>query len=49
MAKISAGVATSHLPAIGAALDNGISDNGYWKPLFEGYDFCKKMDSRKET
>lgn len=42
MAKISAGVATSHVPAIGAALDNGISGNEYWKPLFDGYDFAKK-------
>jgi protocatechuate 4,5-dioxygenase beta chain len=42
MAKITAGVATSHVPAIGAALDNGISGNEYWKPLFDGYDFAKK-------
>jgi protocatechuate 4,5-dioxygenase beta chain len=42
MARIIAGVATSHVPAIGAALDNGKSDEPYWKPLFAGYEFSKK-------
>jgi len=38
MARITAGVATSHVPAIGAALDNGKSDEDYWKPVFAGYE-----------
>lgn len=42
MAKITAGVTTSHVPAIGAALDNGKSNDDYWKPVFAGYDFAKK-------
>jgi protocatechuate 4,5-dioxygenase beta chain len=37
MAYISAGVGTSHVPAIGAALDLGKSDEPYWRPLFAGY------------
>ena len=37
MAKIVGGVGTSHVPAIGAALDNGIAGNEYWAPLFNGY------------
>ncbi|SRR6266478_315966 len=41
MAKITAGIATSHVPAIGAALDNGKSGEPYWAPLFEGYRFSK--------
>lgn len=41
MAKITAGVATSHVPAIGAALDNGKSGEPYWHPVFAGYDFAK--------
>jgi protocatechuate 4,5-dioxygenase beta chain len=48
MAKISAGVATSHVPAIGAAIDNGITETDYWKPLFEGYDFAKKWIAEKK-
>ncbi|WP_076536616.1 class III extradiol dioxygenase subunit beta [Shewanella sp. UCD-KL21] len=42
MAKITAGVATSHVPAIGAAIDNNKTQDDYWKPLFTGYDFSKK-------
>jgi protocatechuate 4,5-dioxygenase beta chain len=41
MAKITAGVATSHVPAIGAALDSGKSGDAYWAPLFKGYEFSK--------
>ncbi len=37
MARIIAGVGTSHVPAIGAASDNGKTDKAYWKPLFDGY------------
>ena len=37
MADIVAGIATSHVPAIGAALDNGKADTPYWKPVFDGY------------
>jgi protocatechuate 4,5-dioxygenase beta chain len=37
MAKIIAGVGTSHVPAIGVAVDQGITDQPYWKPLFDGY------------
>ena len=42
MARIVAGVATSHVPAIGAALDNGKSGDAYWRPLFAGYEPSKK-------
>jgi protocatechuate 4,5-dioxygenase beta chain len=42
MARITAGVATSHVPAIGAALDLGKSTEPYWKPVFDGYDFAKR-------
>ena len=41
MARITAGVATSHVPAIGAALDNGKSGEDYWKPVFAGYEASK--------
>lgn len=41
MASITAGVATSHVPAIGAALDHGKSTEPYWAPVFAGYEFSK--------
>lgn len=42
MARLSAGIATSHIPAIGAALDNGRSQEPYWQPVFAGYEFSKR-------
>ncbi|MGA1742107.1 MAG: class III extradiol dioxygenase subunit beta [Pseudohongiellaceae bacterium] len=42
MAKITAGVTTSHVPAIGAAFDNGKTGEEYWKPVFAGYDYSKE-------
>lgn len=42
MAKITAGVATSHVPAIGIAVDLGKTGEDYWKPVFKGYEFSKQ-------
>ena len=42
MAKIIGGVGTSHVPAIGVAIDRGKTDEDYWRPLFEGYEPSKK-------
>jgi protocatechuate 4,5-dioxygenase beta chain len=42
MARISASVYTSHVPAIGAAIDLGKTEEPYWVPLFKGYDFSKQ-------
>ena len=42
MARITAGVATSHVPAIGAAIDQGRTGEPYWAPLFAGYEFSKR-------
>jgi protocatechuate 4,5-dioxygenase, beta chain len=42
MARISASVYTSHVPAIGAALDLGKATEPYWQPLFKGYEPSKQ-------
>ena len=42
MARITASVYTSHVPAIGAALDLGKSQEPYWQPLFRGYDYGRQ-------
>jgi protocatechuate 4,5-dioxygenase beta chain len=42
MAKIVGGLATSHVPAIGAALDHGRENEPYWQPLFAGYERAKR-------
>ena len=38
MATITAGIGTSHVPAIGAAIDSDQTQTPYWKPLFDGYE-----------
>jgi protocatechuate 4,5-dioxygenase, beta chain len=51
MAKITAGVTTSHVPAIGAAIDLGKVKEAYWAPLFAGYEFSKRwmQESRPDV
>ena len=46
MAKIIAGVGTSHTPALGAAVDIGKTNEPYWMPLFKGYDVCSQCYGR---
>ena len=42
MARITASVYTSHVPAIGAALDHDRTGEPYWQPLFAGYERSKQ-------
>jgi protocatechuate 4,5-dioxygenase beta chain len=42
VAKIIAGVGSSHVPAIGAALDNGKTEEPYWKRVFSGFEKSKE-------
>ena len=51
MARVSAGVATSHVPAIGAAIDTGNTGTDYWAPVFAGYEFSKRWirDARPDV
>ncbi len=38
MADLFAGIGTSHVPGIGAAVDHNKTQTDYWKPLFDGYE-----------
>jgi protocatechuate 4,5-dioxygenase beta chain len=51
MARITASVYTSHVPAIGAALDLGKTKEPYWVPVFKGYEFSKQWmkDNRPDV
>ncbi len=42
MARITAGVASSHVPAIGVAVDLGKTAEAYWQPVFAGFDWTKQ-------
>ncbi|WP_435244126.1 class III extradiol dioxygenase subunit beta [Streptomyces sioyaensis] len=37
MSEVIWGLATSHVPSIGAAMDRGMTADPVWSPLFEGY------------
>lgn len=45
MATIKAGISTSHIPAMGAAIDLGKTAEPYWVPVFAGYDFSRRWIS----
>ena len=42
MARITAGLTTSHVPAIGMAIDLGKTQEPYWQPVFAGYEWTRK-------
>jgi len=42
VARITASIYTSHVPAIGAAIDHGKTGEPYWQLVFKGYDFSKQ-------
>ena len=42
MAEIVAGAAMSHVPAIGVAIDQGLTQDPYWQPVFAGYEASRK-------
>ncbi len=42
MAKITASAFTSHVPAIGAAMDLGKTEEPYWQNVFSGYEFSRQ-------
>ena len=41
MARIVAGIGTSHVPSIGVAYDQGRTQEAAWKPLFDAYEPVK--------
>jgi protocatechuate 4,5-dioxygenase beta chain len=42
VARLIAGIGTSHVPAIGVAIDQGKTREPYWKPVFDGYERAKR-------
>jgi len=41
MARLLGGVTSSHIPAVGNAIANGITQTPYWKRFFDGYEPAK--------
>ena len=48
MARVTAGLTTSHVPAIGAAIDLGKTAEPYWAPVFQGYEYSKRWIAEKK-
>jgi protocatechuate 4,5-dioxygenase beta chain len=48
MARITAGIATSHIPALGAAMDLGRTAEPYWVPCFAGYDWTRAWEEAQK-
>ena len=49
MAKLTAGIATSHVPLMGVAIDQGKTDEDYFQPIFAGYDWTKDWIAKPEN
>jgi protocatechuate 4,5-dioxygenase, beta chain len=47
VARIVAGIGSSHVPAIGAAIDNNKTEEPYWKRVFAGFE--KSQEWMRET
>jgi protocatechuate 4,5-dioxygenase, beta chain len=42
MARVTTGITSSHIPALGAAIQTGTKGNDYWGPVFAGYEPIKE-------
>lgn len=42
MAKITAGLTTSHIPAMGHVMDTHRTNEPYWQPVFSGYQWSRE-------
>lgn len=48
MARITAGVASSHIPALGVASDLGKTAEDYWAPAFAGYEWTRRWEAEQK-
>jgi protocatechuate 4,5-dioxygenase beta chain len=49
MAKLTAGIATSHVPLIGVGVDQKKQSEPYFQPIFAGYDWTKAWIKQAEN
>lgn len=45
MAHVTAGIACSHVPAIGAAMDTHKTGEPYWRPVFKGFEKSREWEA----
>ena len=46
MARITAGVGSSHVPLLGVAVDQGKTGDDYFGPIFQGYEWTREWERR---
>ncbi len=49
MARVTTGITSSHIPALGAAIQTGQTGNEYWSPVFNGYQPVKDWIAKEEN
>ncbi|WP_425408443.1 class III extradiol dioxygenase subunit beta [Hyphococcus sp.] len=49
MARITAGIATSHVPLLGVGIDQKKMDDPYFKPIYAGYEWTKDWIAKPEN
>jgi protocatechuate 4,5-dioxygenase beta chain len=49
MAKITAGIGTSHVPLLGMAIDQGKTQEAYFKPIYDGYEWSKDWIAKEDN
>jgi protocatechuate 4,5-dioxygenase, beta chain len=48
VARLTAGVGSSHIPALGAAIDLGKTGEDYWKAAFAGFDWTRQWEAAEK-
>jgi len=48
VARISAGIATSHVPLLGVAVDQDKTRDPYFDPIFAGYEWTKRWEAEQK-
>ena len=48
MARITSGVACSHVPALGVAADSGNDNDDYYGPIFKGFEYSRDWIAKEK-
>ena len=49
MARLTAGIGSSHVPLLGVGIDQGKMDDPYFKPIYAGYEWTKDWIAKPEN
>jgi len=48
MARVTSGVACSHVPALGVAADQGLDKDDYYGPIFKGFEYSREWIAKEK-